>query len=235
MMKEMESKKNVSPIIDEVGIGVIKDGVKLICELINEVDVELITSENKDVLNAVLDGVDESGELVCKLDDEGIILELDNDIIDGDDDGTVLDWIVLDGVDESGELVCKLDDEDTMSELDDGIIDGDDDWTVLDGVDESGELVCKLDDEDIMSELDDDIIEGDDNWTVLNGVDESGELVCKLDDEDIMLELDNDIIGDEEDRSVLDTTDVVVVLSITHSLGQFGSLLGIYPGKQSHL
>ena len=109
MMKEIESKKNVSPIIDEVGIGVIEDGVKLICELINEVDVELITSENKDVLNVALDGVDESGELVCKLDDEGIMLELDDGIIEVDGNGPVLD-----GVGESDELVFKLDDDGTV-------------------------------------------------------------------------------------------------------------------------
>ena len=155
MMKEIESKKNVSPIIDEVGIGVIEDGVKLICELIDEVDVELITLEKNDVFNAVLDGVGESGE-----------------------------------------LVCKVDEEDITSELDDPIIEGDDERTVLDGVGEFGELVCKLDNEDIIFELDDDIIGDDDD-------------------------------NDKDDTRVLVITDVVVVLSNIHSLGQSGSLLGI--------
>ena len=55
-----------------------------------------------------------------------------------------------------------------------------------------------------------------------------------------MLELDDDIIedddnNDEDDTRVLDITNVVVELSSIHSLGQFGSLLVIYPGKQSHL
>ena len=122
-----------------------------------------------------------------------------------------------------------LEEENISSELDDDIIRG---GTVLDGVGESGELVCKVDEEDITSKLDDAIIEGDDERTVLDGVGESGELVCKLENEDIIFELDDDFIVDDDDNDKDDTrelviTEVVVVLSNIHSLGRFGSLLGI--------
>ena len=124
------------------------------------------------------------------------------------------------------------DNKDIMSEIDDDIVGNDGDGVILDGVGKLGELVCKLDEEEITSKVDDDIIKGDDERTVLDGVGEFGELVCKLDNEDIIFELDDDIIGDDDDNDKDDTrvlviTDVVVVLSNIHSLGQSGSLLGI--------
>ena len=95
---------------------------------------------------------------------------------------------------------------------------------MLDGV---GETV-----EEMVSKLDDDI-EEDDGKGVGVGVGESGELLCKVDEELIISEFDDDIEedvgkGDDEGKTVLDTIDdVVVVLSNTHSFGQFGSALGI--------
>ncbi|MEO0686651.1 MAG: hypothetical protein AAFY76_16810, partial [Cyanobacteria bacterium J06649_11] len=91
----------------------------------------------------------------------------------------------------------------------------------------------KVDEELIISELDDDIKEDDGKGVELDGVGESGELLCKVDEELIISELDDDIKEDDGKRedvgkTVLDTIDdVVVVLSNTHSFGQFGSVLGI--------
>ena len=96
---------------------------------------------------------------------------------------------------------------------------------MLDGV---GETV-----EEMVSKLDDDIEEDDGKGVELDGVGESGELLCKVDEELIISELDDDIEedvgeGDDEGKTVLDTIDdIVVVLSNTHSFGQFGSVLGI--------
>ena len=85
----------------------------------------------------------------------------------------------------------------------------------------------------IVSELDDDIKVDDGKGVELDGVGESDELLSKVDEKLIMSELDDDIEedvgeGDDEGKTVLDTIDdIVVVLSNTHSFGQFGSVLGI--------
>lgn len=131
--KGNQKQKNNPPIIDEVGIRVIEDGVENICELIKVVDA-VITSDNEDVINVVLNGVGDLVELVCILDDEEIISELDDAILEDEGDGAVLD-----GVGEFGELVCKLDGEDIISELDDG----DGERSVLDGISKFVELVRK--------------------------------------------------------------------------------------------